>query len=177
MHLCSFDESSFEEITHTLIMEKVNQLRNRNHSFKSLNMKYLLSIPTIALFAILMCHDVMAQKNTESGRYVMEVDQLLKKVENIKRHLNTGKISIAFPDVCNDIEKHAGARTSHFLKAKKAFQKGDIRKASKELSSAREIIKEDVEQLMGLRNREVTSEILRLEQDLGRQVDSILRML
>ncbi|MDX1640469.1 MAG: hypothetical protein R3220_02140 [Balneolaceae bacterium] len=140
-------------------------------------MKNLLSILLIIFTTNLLLPDAHAQEKTDFNRYVMQTDQLVQKVENIQRNLRTGKFRIAFPDVCKDIVEHATVRHSYFLKAKKAFKAGNQRAAVEALRSARKIIKRDVEQLTSLRDREATSEILRLEQELGREVDSLLRML
>ncbi|MDZ7718777.1 MAG: hypothetical protein U5K72_08180 [Balneolaceae bacterium] len=139
-------------------------------------MKNLTSILLLIFFTTILFSEVHAQERVKSEKYVMQTDQLIRQVKNIQTYLSREtKFKKAFPDASKKIEEHSFARTSYFLKAKKAFQNDEMEVAVKSLRSAREIIKGDVGLLREVRDREVTSEILRLERELGRSVDSMLR--
>lgn len=139
-------------------------------------MKNLYSILLLIFFTTILFSEIHAQERMKSEKYVMQTDQLIRQVENIQNYLKRdSKFKKAFPDVSKEIEEHTDARADYFLKAKKAFQKGEMEVAAKSLRSARKIIKGDVRLLSQTRDREVTSEILRLEKELGRNVDNLLR--
>ncbi len=106
----------------------------------------------------------------------MQTDELIKQLDGIKNYLQKdSKFRISFPDVCKVVEENSNPRMDYFLKAKKAFQEEDPETAVRSLQSAREIIRSDVRRISEIRDREVTSEILQMEQKLGRSVDTLLR--
>lgn len=139
-------------------------------------MKNLSSILLLIFFTTILFSEIHAQERMKSEKYVMQTDQLIRQVKNIQNYLSRdSKFKKAFPDISKEIEEHTNPRMDYFLKAKKAFQKDEVEVAVKSLKSAREIITDDVRLLREVRDREATSQILRLEKELGRNVDSLLR--
>jgi len=139
-------------------------------------MKHLYLLVMLIFFTTILDSNIYAQERVRSEKYVMQTDQLVSQVEDIKSYLSREtKFKAEYPEISDTIEDHTNPRMDYFLKAKKAFQEGEMKIAVQSLRSAREIINNDVRQLSKVRDREATSEILRLERELGRNVDSLLR--
>lgn len=139
-------------------------------------MQNSLSFILIILLSVLFSVDAIAQEKADTRRHIMQTNELIKQLDGIKEYLQKeSKFRISFPGVCKVVEENSDARNDYFLKAKKAFQEEDPETAVRALQSAREIIRSDVRRISEIRDREVTREILQMEQKLGRSVDTLLR--
>ena len=132
-------------------------------------MKNLISILILGVLLAASFTNATAQ-DQEHDTKVQKMEEMIDDVEGIEK-----KLARCYSEVCQQVRENSEVRSDHFLKAKKAFQNGDMEEAKMAIETAHSLISTDVELLETDKNDELTREILILERELEEKVSDFMK--